>query len=490
MLNRYINSIEEYEYTIELIGHSDNSGSSAQNRALAERRVHEVQKFIIEQGIKSSLISNKALGDQNPLGDNNTEEGKAQNRRVDVVVNYKTFENNVNFMKLNQLLYQELARKPQEFLINPARDTILRAEFGTIVHIKANTFKVSNTKKGTRMINVLIKESFLKSDMILDNLTTVSNGQILESQGMVYIDAQDLKKNPVKLAKGKSLLVMVPTDSVVPNATLFNGDRTRSDGNMNWTAKKDSEIFTYKLEEITGCGYGFMHYHDLVHVICPFFWCKVKRFFRIKSWSEDLKIRAFNSHWLNDLAECEKLNAKFQEYGVNNYADLIYKMNQPLMDQFGAKTPQELMDTINKLNRQYIEVAYLNRSLNFQDLQYYVYNESRLGWTNLDVFADFKTSELISMRVNLLASKNKDCKLVFKNRRIVLPAEVLNGRLIFQNIPPNEEVFVVVIKLRDGKPYLAITETTTANKIVNVDFEHYELPELKEKLKILDVWDK
>lgn len=63
-------------------GHTDSIGSEAYNLSLSERRVKAVVDFLDSQGIDSSRFTIKALGESQPIADNSTEEGRAQNRRV------------------------------------------------------------------------------------------------------------------------------------------------------------------------------------------------------------------------------------------------------------------------------------------------------------------------------------------------------------------------------------------------------------------------
>ena len=64
--------------------------------------------------------------------------------------------------------------------------------------------------------------------MILDVLSTTSNGALIESQGMIYTAAYDCKGNKLELLRGKEFVNFVPTDSVVPGAGLFEGTQEPS----------------------------------------------------------------------------------------------------------------------------------------------------------------------------------------------------------------------------------------------------------------------
>jgi outer membrane protein OmpA-like peptidoglycan-associated protein len=66
-------------------GHTDNVGTAAFNKTLSENRAKAVMDAIIARGIEKSRLSAKGWGQEKPIGDNDTEEGRAKNRRVEIV---------------------------------------------------------------------------------------------------------------------------------------------------------------------------------------------------------------------------------------------------------------------------------------------------------------------------------------------------------------------------------------------------------------------
>jgi outer membrane protein OmpA-like peptidoglycan-associated protein len=66
-------------------GHTDNVGTPASNKSLSEARAKSVVSAIIGQGITAERLSPAGYGQDKPIGDNNTEEGRAKNRRVELV---------------------------------------------------------------------------------------------------------------------------------------------------------------------------------------------------------------------------------------------------------------------------------------------------------------------------------------------------------------------------------------------------------------------
>ncbi|HUM48322.1 MAG TPA: OmpA family protein, partial [Chitinophagales bacterium] len=71
---------------IEISGHTDNQGSAAYNQSLSQNRAKAVYEYLSATGIASSRLTFKGYGETKPLGSNETEEGRSQNRRTTFTV--------------------------------------------------------------------------------------------------------------------------------------------------------------------------------------------------------------------------------------------------------------------------------------------------------------------------------------------------------------------------------------------------------------------
>jgi outer membrane protein OmpA-like peptidoglycan-associated protein len=67
-------------------GHTDNVGSEATNSELSLKRAIAVRDYLIGQGVAASTIDVEGLGPSRPIGDNSTADGRARNRRVEIVI--------------------------------------------------------------------------------------------------------------------------------------------------------------------------------------------------------------------------------------------------------------------------------------------------------------------------------------------------------------------------------------------------------------------
>ena len=80
--------LKDYQDTnILVVGHTDSVGSEEYNMELSKNRAYSVTNFLINnEGLPSSRLSTNWFGEQQPLHDNNTVEGRAKNRRVNIVI--------------------------------------------------------------------------------------------------------------------------------------------------------------------------------------------------------------------------------------------------------------------------------------------------------------------------------------------------------------------------------------------------------------------
>jgi len=68
------------------VGHTDSTGPAAHNQRLSERRAEAVKAYLVSKGISADRIYTEGRGETQPVADNRTREGRAQNRRVEIEV--------------------------------------------------------------------------------------------------------------------------------------------------------------------------------------------------------------------------------------------------------------------------------------------------------------------------------------------------------------------------------------------------------------------
>ena len=74
---------------IQVLGHTDNTGAAAYNFDLSQRRAGAVAGILIGAGVPSSRLSTVGVGEDRPIATNTTASGRAQNRRVEIIITPK-----------------------------------------------------------------------------------------------------------------------------------------------------------------------------------------------------------------------------------------------------------------------------------------------------------------------------------------------------------------------------------------------------------------
>lgn len=80
-------SLQDYpQSTVQVVGHTDNTGAANYNQSLSERRAGAVSSVLMQGGVPARRIDAFGRGEDQPVASNLTPEGRAKNRRVDIVI--------------------------------------------------------------------------------------------------------------------------------------------------------------------------------------------------------------------------------------------------------------------------------------------------------------------------------------------------------------------------------------------------------------------
>lgn len=129
----------------------------------------------------------------------------------------------------------------QFFSVDPDKDNIVEGSSGTTVAMQKDCFvdRWGRTVKGP--VKVELAEALTLDKMLTSNLTTTSDGKLLETGGMIYIKATADGKE-VFVKKSKPLYIEIPTTNKKGGMLVYHGTRDK-DGNMNWIDPKPVETY-------------------------------------------------------------------------------------------------------------------------------------------------------------------------------------------------------------------------------------------------------
>jgi len=86
-LRDFAATLNEYNKTVVLIdGHTDSKGSDDYNLKLSDRRAKSVSDYLDGAGVSSSRLGTRGFGESKPVSNNDTDQGRKQNRRVEVAI--------------------------------------------------------------------------------------------------------------------------------------------------------------------------------------------------------------------------------------------------------------------------------------------------------------------------------------------------------------------------------------------------------------------
>jgi hypothetical protein len=489
-----------YVGTIRIEGHTDSDASNAYNQKLSQNRVKSVQHFFEGTSLQPK-VETAWMGEDQPLNKNASESEKQQNRRVEITVDH-WIPDLVESEGTIKDLYALLEQKKQVFCINPKGDTVIRLKQGTIVSFPEYPFG----KLAVPCVELRFKEVYKKSDILLENLSTVSNGRLLESAGMVYIEAA-VNNQLISLAPGKEVLVMIPTDTLRDDMQGFNGERDSHTDVMNWFTNNGSNFS--KINMIPGQDCQEKFENDLLGNCerCNLLFCRFKRIdegFKgtvnkgqhqdNKSFREcqrELRKRARGRLYktsptiVDSYKNCTELDSLFKQFGVTNREDLFLAMNKEIMDEYGVKTIEALRDTLNKIKLKKIEENLLKGNVDKEELQYYMYNTTRLGWINCDAFSKLDGIK-ITMETDFKSHPQHDCKAVFVGVRGVLPATAIDDYFQFLSVPKNNDFWLIAMRFENKQAYLSMELLKTTEEVKIKNMKKVTLEELKEALRKLD----
>jgi outer membrane protein OmpA-like peptidoglycan-associated protein len=94
VLDKLAQTLSEYNKTvIQIAGHTDSTGSHAYNMKLSEERANSVKTYLTGRGVPANRLVTIGAGPDYPIASNDTEEGRAKNRRVEITIVPVTQEN-------------------------------------------------------------------------------------------------------------------------------------------------------------------------------------------------------------------------------------------------------------------------------------------------------------------------------------------------------------------------------------------------------------
>lgn len=411
--------------------------------------------------------------------------------------------------------YKTNKKAPQIIEVNTEKEFNITCNEGTILNIPAKSFVDAKTGELARgKINLEVTEYYKLSHMLLGNLTTTSDSKLLETGGMLFLEANK-KGSKLKLKSGRRIK-MVFNNKGKKDMQLFLGNVDNN--RVNWKPENNSNIkfisdHFEELEEdvevsfaiideapiFKGCeGKNEDRKRCMKTAIGNFMTAnyniaiaknlgltgvqKINMFITINKDGTIGKISAtaqrtaLANEAIRVLESLPKLKPGMQRgraVKTTFYLPFVFSLNGKTVNQAGITVNSDRnfvgdLD-INKDSTNTSALIFGIKSKSNKNIERYAFASSKLGWINCDRFAK-TTSKKVKYKLKIKDAEGANVKMIFKSISSILPSNKRNGSYEFGWVPKNEAVVLIAIKWKENNLYLGKKETNTAS-VLNQDFD-------------------
>lgn len=427
-------------------------------------------------------------------------------------------------------LFKKLEKPAEVFTLKAAEDSQITGAEGVIVSFKANSLVYEATgEKVTGDVTVRLKEYHTTADILMADLSTTSKGALLETGGMIYIEAS-AQGRKCSLAEGETIEVQFPVgEDYKPGMQTFYGEQ--ANGQIDWVpAVTTASITGLSSIEVAATPKPLL----LATASEEDLWPYIKETSRYPasaltrkdtgtvyvSFEIDNELRPIKP--LIEVSLSPALD-KSAYYIVSNIPRWAPADTIPNAEQYRYLVPIKFIvprdlsardyeqarnyeRTINRLTVQYSNRALsrmgkgasveeiaswasaYNASITPDNLRTYLITSSSLGYINCDRWIA-KRTRLTDFIVNVPSAIGADVNLVFHNERSFMSGIAKGDTVRFRNVPENRTVTVVAMRAIGETAYLAtgITNTSSSKGVgLELKFEKMTVEEMKERLKELN----
>jgi hypothetical protein len=420
--------------------------------------------------------------------------------------------------------YKSVKKAPETITIDMEKGATIVLKEGTQLTISPKSLAYKKTNRIARgKIKLEVTEYYKLSDILLANLSTKSDANLLETGGMLFIKASKNGKE-LKLTDTKTLSISFP-DKDKKGMQLFSGEQHQNE--VNWKLQKPINTGTINFLEVIEEDIEVAF--NVVEKVPTYPGCENSINNKTKRECLNKQINAFlRKNYNTEIAENLKLTGKnrvniFFKINKNGRVinidaraphqklaeeairviRLLPKMEPALQRERPVRVPYYLplditlegiskysppirvsdeSDIIGVINDK-IALDSTSTHVTKNDLERYTFATSKLGWINCDRFAKM-TGKRVRFRLKIKEAGNANLKLVFKSLSAVLPSKKYKNSFDFGTVPAGENVVLVAIKKIRDKIYLGIKETETKQiSELDLDFKEVTIEELKGALK-------
>lgn len=551
------------ESALQIVGHTDQNGSLEYNMKLSKNRAEAVKNFMLENGYVGDEIQISFQGESNLLAKGVDQESMKLNRRVTVkaiIYNYET---------VNDFVSQLTLDIPDSVLVDQNEEQEINLSKGTLVKLPSHAFcNIDGSPLLHDEVEMVFKEAFDYTKMFDERLATQTADQMLETGGMIYIEAtQD--GIPLRLKEGKEIELIFPEQELKEGMELFTGVETEQGIIWEETGEKiqeEKEEFFVKvdLSPITSFSFEYadtlampdqpmprypsnMHkpqppakikyseekYQELYtkyeDALVDYYIQADSLPIKLKTWHSEvyrrkklladhkrLHVSSFVKSWMafhiNKIKERSQtishdkmlrglelfLNRKVgdAQYDYLKYRNLVfggalndvldhyelptYDYSKDVMGDYCYEIYPALEKVNNSIIDKKIEMGYVD-----VDVSRYVVQTSDLGWINCDRFLKLADEEKMDLHfAHADREEGLDYYLIFKDIKSIIRPRIVNGEIVFNNVPKGRDVKLVSLEVKNDQCYLAAQDIKLSEGVkIDLQYQKSSLAEVRNTLE-------
>ncbi len=404
-----------------------------------------------------------------------------------------------------EALYRAIDKPVQSFNLPVSKDTLLTCREGTTLRIPANAFvSVKTGEPVTGAVAFRVKEYFAIGDALLANLSTMTKSDLLETGGMVYLEAT-ANGEACALKEGAAVRIGFPYREKKAGMQLFNG--RRENGTMQWEAAAqpapdapdalqgiEAETVFQVVEQMPAFRGGVRKLQEYIAKNLRYPRSAVSRNvqgsvfvgFVVGRNGEIEETRILKGVDPDLDAEALRVMNGMPRWNPGKQSGKTVKVRYSLPIRFtlgdGMATPSDSLYR-NGFEREIDDATVGTADL--YDVDRYLFSASRLGWINCDRFYAY-TGPRTDYFVNLGQATNVDVKIVFDAFNAIMTGAMHKDRYYFRGVPVGEKITIVALKRENGAYHLAVQGAqVTDRQGAELVFEPVTMEKLKaEKIKL------
>lgn len=536
-LDELLKDIDQLDrWKLEVRAHTDATGTNQYNEALAQRRAAAVRDYLTERDLPLDLVRISTFGEEAPAESNITEAGRRQNRRVEI--DLYTWR----FNSLNDLI-GGLNDETGQFYSFPANESVaITGEDGTTVWIPSDVFVHADGRTAKGDIQLELREAYSYADMISQGLSTHAGASMLETGGMVYLEAK-IGDEKLQIREGGELVVSMPTGEQLPGMQLFTGETDANGNLLDWTPTgqgfKTNKIATLRIADPPAMpeirtGLTLFKYdlsgepvapskprapiypskpkRESVQINPGFFKKMVMGSKKIEAREEAIyakKVEQYETrlerypalkaaHEIEMEAYAEKM-AQYQE------AKLAYEAGLKAQWQAHQERQREKYKDAYKVAEVKFrrtlaayeaykakkiaayEAAVEQGPMDQRSLKNYFFAVNKMGWINCDRFYNLAAADKEELLVMDNDEQEEMIFVLFTDLRSALRTSKREGFYKTRSVPKGANAKVIGLKVKDGQPLLAVKEITVGElDHIELEYEPRRLSEIRATMAKLD----